>query len=52
MASAWLIHTSASAGQSTNNGEWAVTVRGVRPYSPRPVRDTSPASCRVSSWAP
>ncbi len=52
MASPWLIHTSPSPGQSTKSGEVPVTVRGVRPYSPRPVRATSPPSCWVSSWAP
>ncbi len=52
MASPWLIHTSASAGQSTNTGERPVRVSGVRPYSPRPVRATSPPSCWATSWAP
>ncbi len=44
MASPWLIHTSAVAGQSENSGEDPVVVSGVRPYSPRPVRATSPPS--------
>ena len=52
MASPWLIHTSASPGQSENSGDEPVTVSGVRPYSPRPVRATSPPSCWVRSWAP
>ena len=30
----------------------AVTSRSVRPYSPRPVRATSPPRSRASSWAP
>ncbi len=52
MASPWLIHTSTAPGQSEKRGEDPVNVSGVRPYSPRPVRATSPPSCRVSSWAP
>ena len=54
MESAWLIHTSAGpwGGQSANRGEVAVRVSAVRPYSPRPVRDTVPPSCWVSSCAP
>ena len=54
MESAWLIHTSAGprGGQSANNGELALRVSGVRPYSPRPVRATVPPSCWVRSWAP
>ncbi len=52
MASPWLIHTWVWGGQSANRGECPAMVSGVRPYSPRPVRDTSPPSWRVSSWAP
>ena len=52
MASPWLIHTSTWAGQSTKSGEVPVTDRGVRPYSPRPVRATSPPSCWAINWAP
>ncbi len=52
MASPWLIQTWTAPGQSKNSGEEPVSVSGVLPYSPRPVRATSPPSCRVSNWAP
>ena len=53
IASAWLIHTSAALGGPVDEQRGrAVRVRAVRPYSPRPVRATSPPSCWVSSWAP
>ena len=45
-------HLGGAGGQSANSGRVPVTVSGVRPYSPRPVRATSPPSCWVSSWAP
>ena len=40
------------SGQSLKMGDAPVTVSGVRPYSPRPVRETSPPSCCARSWAP
>jgi hypothetical protein len=53
MESKWLIHTSldaSGAGPSRVEPPWADRV--VRPYSPRPVRDTSPPSWLATSWAP
>ena len=52
MASPWLIHTFEVAGQSGHRGEVPVSDSSVRPYSPCPVRDTVPPSCRAMSWAP
>ena len=52
MASPWLIHTFEVTGQSGLSGEAAVSASSVRPYSPWPVRDTVPPSCRAMSWAP
>ncbi len=52
MASPWLIHTLDVAGQSGQSGDAPVCVSSVRPYSPCPVRDTVPPSCRAMSCAP
>jgi hypothetical protein len=53
IASPWLIHTicSAASGSSTSD---AASLRciTVRPYSPPPVRSTSPPRSRATSWAP
>ena len=52
MASPWLIHTLARAGQSGQRGETPLCVSSVRPYSPWPVRVTVPPSCSAISCAP
>ena len=53
MASPWLIHTCDETGRScAERGRAGQRRSSVRPYSPRPVRDTVPPSCRAMSWAP
>ena len=54
MESKWLIHTSKAGGALWNSAEVdpVDASSGVRPYSPRPVRATSPPSCRATSCAP
>ncbi len=52
MASPWLIHTDAVAGQSGQSGEAPVCDSAVRPYSPCPVRVTVPPSWSAISCAP
>ena len=50
-ASPWL-YTVEVAGQSGHRGDSAVNDNEVRPYSPAPVRATTPPSCSAMSWAP
>ena len=49
--SKWLIHTIWCSGSSSTDGS-PLGSRSVRPYSPLPVRDTSPPSCCAMSCAP
>ena len=53
IVSKWLIHTGWCTGWAAlNSTPSPTTSRSVRPYSPRPVRATSPPRSRASSWAP